>query len=331
MLLQAGNIRSAKNLIVNDQSGAITFNVAGERLNISGYLPIAEARYLLTLPSIISRVNALNSENVALLNDSIGLPQAGFTRLAALRPVTLPPNVEHLSSGQLVVEKRLMYLLLDLQKRQNLTSFYNFLRWVYLSSITKLVTLTTTVISAATANGDGTVSYDNRNVYSWTYGAEVSSLQVIDICIDELFKKYKFLKATINSTFIGTYAGDNRLKRLTEWVVMQLDSDFPEYVPFIDIGYVADDVSDLITIAFTLPPFPADSYSTTIQGDVSSEIGSGDSVSLAPNPYGDTLTDNPFVTRDDGTNPFTQLPPTIPTPDINPLTKDIPDNSLPEC
>lgn len=247
MLLQAGNIRASayKNALTVDLSTANTFSFNGYFLELQGILPFTESRYLLTVPSIINRVGAMNGENVSMLNDLIGLPVNGFIRTTA-NEVTLPPNIDNLSQGVLVLEKRLAYLLLLQAKRNNLNTLYNYLYYTTLASdITRRsntkVPVTTTVGGGATTSPSG-ATYTSGYTYisGFIYGSisepQGRSTIILSSCIRNLFATYPSLIRPLPNNFAD----------ICDWLEVEMVKSDPITLPDLDFDLLVGNIAEII-------------------------------------------------------------------------------------
>jgi hypothetical protein len=292
MLIQAGNIRASayKNALTVDLSTANTFNFNGYFLELQGVLPFTESRYLLTVPSIINRVGAMNNENVSMLNDLVGLPVAGFARTTD-REVELPPNIDNLSQGVLVLEKRLAYLLLLQAKRNNLNTLYNYLYYTRLAGeLSRNVNQKFPVI---TQNSTG--SYISGWIYSYSeQHAFGRSAVITNACIANLFTTYPSLKRPLPQTF----------EDICDWLALEMDKSDPITLPDLDFDLLVNNIAETVErLRYQEPPHdPLGLVSIDNQGDVSSEITStGDNASqpvpLPDNPYSQGSNDSPLIDR----------------------------------
>jgi hypothetical protein len=290
MLLQAGNIRASayKNALTVDLSNANNFTFNGYFLELQGLLPFVESRYLLSVPSIISRVGAMNSENVLMFSDLMGLPVNGFTRTTD-REVALPPNIDNLSTGVLVLEKRLAYLLLLQAKRNNLTTLYNYLYYTRLSSeIQRFTNVKEPLLNANPVYISGWI---------YTYPSQHAlgrSTSIVNACISNLFTTYPSLKRSLPQTF----------ENICDWLTLEMDKSDPITLPDLDFDLLVNNIAETVeTLRYQeLPHDPLGLVSIESQGDVSSEItSSGDNasqpVSLPDNPYRQTNSDSPLIER----------------------------------
>ncbi len=313
MILEAGNIRSSayKNALQVDLSAANTFSFDGYLLTLQGRLPFTESRYLLTLPSVINRVSAMNSENVSMLTDLMGLPVAGFSRTAQIE-VSLPPDIGNLSTGILVVEKRLAYLLLLQAKRNNLNILYNYLYYTRLAG--ELARSANTTVPYSAGNGLFGVLYNYVLIHPLS-----RSTSITIACLDNLYKTYPSLKRVIPATIVT-------LDEISDWLQTQMSSDNPITLPDLDfyllVGNVAEKVAEL---RYQAPPHdPLGVVLNESGSDVSSEITStGASVSPEvalpdSNPFTSGSESDPLVDR--------------PSADYSSLTNNSPTtDSLPPC
>jgi hypothetical protein len=314
MLLQAANERSKAyaGVFLTDISQSTTFSLTGDLsdvsyLNISGWLPIAEARYLITQQSIVSRISAMNAFNVVAFTDIIGLPQAGFNP-RNLPAVALPAGIDHLSSGDLILEKRLAFLLLRLHKRNLLYNLYNVLRAIVLNSTVNTYTYSASLGYTASAS-------------------KVLHLRLINSFLYRLFAIYPRLEIAIFGS-ISDPTDVDRLENISDWLKLQLESSNPTLIPYIDPGFINDLISDVSDSASSdvVAATSGVGFDTAITaaGDVSSEISSTGSTSGNPiyvplfgelnDPASGAGSDSPIAPRDN-----------------SPLNNDKPVNSLPEC
>jgi hypothetical protein len=301
MALQAGNIRANvyKNALTVDLSAANTFSFDGYFLTLEGILPLTESRYLLTVPSLISRIGAMNSENLLVLSDTLGLPVDGFDPRPNLEPVQLPPRIENLSTGVLVLEKRLAYLLLLQSKRNNLRTLYNYLYYTRLAGEIERFINTKTGILGVRVSGNSVQEY----IAGWEYKyIQIYPLRrsasITKVCIDNLFQTYPSLKRLLPDTAIY-------LESISDWLRVEMSNDNPVTLPNLDfdllVGNIAEKIADL---RYQEPPH--DPLGSVLNddnfGDVSSEIsgGGGDAsspVGLPNDPYSSQGSDSPLVDR----------------------------------
>jgi hypothetical protein len=315
MLLQAANERSKAyaGVFLTDISQSTTFALAGDLsdvsyLSISGWLPIAEARYLITQQSIVSRVSAMNAFNVVAFTDIIGLPQAGFNP-RNLPAVVLPVGIDHLSRDELVLEKRLAYLLIRLHKRNLLYNLYNIVRAIFVNSITNTVSIV------------GTNYVQSAN--------KVLHIPLVNYCLGRLFTDYPRLEIIIFGS-ASSYTDPTRLETISGWLLTQLQSSNPELIPSVDLEFIRNLLGDVYDYS---KDNTTEAYSSneptlttvTAAGDVSSEIKSAggssreNSVPILPlSFFGDN---DSKVSSDSPIEPRSN----------SPLNQDTPVNSLPEC
>jgi hypothetical protein len=314
MLLQAANERSKaySGVFLTDISQSTTWTLAGDLsdisyLNISGWLPIAESRYLISQQSIVSRISAMNPFNVVAFTDILGLPQAGFNP-RSLPAVVLPAGVEHLSTGDLILEKRLAYLLIRLHKRNLLYNLYNVLRAIVVNSV---------VNTYSFAPGTGYAINQHPVLF----------MKLVNLFLGNLFAVYPRLEQIIFNGFSDP-TNVNRLEDISEWLKLQLESSNPMLIPYIDPDFInglIDTASDTASSDVVAATAGGTAFETTITaaGDVSSEITSTGSSSGNPiyiplfgelNDPANNSSDSPIAPRDN-----------------SPLNNDKPVNSLPEC
>jgi hypothetical protein len=311
MALQAGLTAGRKNSFVADNTNALNFTLDSQTntisvLTLTGYLVIAEARYLLSQQSIVDRVNALNDSNISLLADAIGLPHDSFDLRPALTPVSLPSGINHLSTGELLIEKRLAYLLLHLQKINNLKSLYNFLRFAIQSSTTYTLKL----------NVAGT---------AYKPHTQVISQYLINSFLYRLFQTFPDLSRIALGVQTVDLADAATLGNLTQFVHDQLLLPEPALIPFIPIDFLRD-LSLSISTTIT-PTVPTITVIVAPDNQVSGEIlsASNTASSFTPNlPQGFNTDDYGLTAKD--TSPI-EVSPKVDSP----LNTDRVTNTLPEC
>jgi hypothetical protein len=252
MALQAGNIRANvyKNALTVDLSAANTFSFDGFFLTLQGILPLTESRYLISVPSLISRIGAMNSENLLVLNDLLGLPVAGFDPRPNLRPVVLPPAIDNLSAGVLVLEKRLAYLLLLQAKRNNLNILYNYLYYTRLAGElaryqnTKSAVIVNVPPSAVVVGNQAVYTGGYSYIGGWNYFYIEEhplgrSTSITNICINNLFNTYPSLKRLLPNTAID-------LETICDWLQIEMTKDDPIKLPDLDFNLLVDKIADKI-------------------------------------------------------------------------------------
>lgn len=295
MLLQAGNQRASayKNALTVNLTSSNTFSFDGYFLTLQGVLPLTESRYLLTVPSLINRIGAMNNENVIQLNDLVGLPVNGFSPRPGLTPVALPPNIANLSEGVLVLEKRLAYLLLLQAKRNNLNILYNYLYYTRLAG--EIQRRTNAKSPQITNNSSG--SYISGWVYSYTVDVYGRSTSITNACISNLFTTYSALKSLLPATA-------TTFELICDWLQIEMSKDNPVTLPNLDFDLLTSNIADTIAQLRYQEPLhdPQGLVSIDNQGDVSSEItANGDSASppidLPSNPYSQQNSDSPLIDR----------------------------------
>jgi hypothetical protein len=303
MLLQAGNERTRQynNAFLKDISDAVNWfqNTSEGKtfLNISGYLPLVESRYLINTLNIVERISALNSFDASSLSDATGLPVDVFAH-PALQSVTLPPDIPHLSIDELVVETRLAYLLLLLEKKNNLIAFYNCLNAIKIFATSRL-----------------------WDVATLSYTTDCILNKVVEICFENLFQKYRRLKPKIT----GIESEANKLEFASDWLKLQMESSNPEHIPKIDLVDFVDGISEIINAFKSQVTFPVNTSIFVVGGnDVSSEISSGGN-SIGDGAAGGDYLNAQFGSPDNDTSPL------APQSGSSPFNTDTPVNSLPEC
>lgn len=301
MLLQAGNnrTRAYANVFQTDISDTTTWNLAGDLsdvtyLNISGWLPVMESRYLISQQSIVSRVSAMNQFNVDIFADAVGLPQAGFSH-PNLPEVVLPPGITNLSTEELVLEKRLAFLLIKLHKQNLLKAFHNI---IY--SIVLHVRIQPVVAAGIT---------------SPNFILHVNS---INYFIGKLFTAYPRLEIQIFGQESDP-TDELRLETISDWILAQLQSPDPVLVPVFPPDFIESLFGEFV------PPrnrLNANVETAITAGeDVSSEISSSEPDNPNAIPPIPTFGNNNSSNSDSPIEPRND----------SPLNSDLPINSLPEC
>jgi hypothetical protein len=308
-LLQAGNEKQQQyNGLLKDVTDSAQFSVSvGDDgvgyLNLTGWLPLAESRYLLNRQSLVERVSALNSYNVALVADSVGLPFAGVDR-ASLNPVALPVGINHLTDNELVIETRLAYLLYSLEKRTNLYRLYNLMRYLYLVSL----------VSPIQVAANGTTTVLTTVIYN----------QIVKMVLNALFRQYPEMERLIFGTIGLNYPPVEAIDSICTWLDTQLNSSNPPYIPAVDptefIQALADEIVQLKQYTF-----PVINNIIQVAGsDVSSEITTTNSSSNS-----DTTDNSPLSFY--GSNQSSSESPFAPTEVGSSISSEEPLNTLPEC
>ncbi|WP_373545028.1 hypothetical protein [Chamaesiphon sp.] len=329
-LLQAGNERAAlyKNQLTTDNSQTTTFSFDGDFLTINGVLPLAESSYLITKPSLISRIGAINSENASMFSDILGLPVAGFDPRPGLTPVVVPLIATNLSNGILVLEKRLAYLLLLQQKRNYLIQLYNYLNYTRLASeLVRTRNIATPIIgevvpaTATTTGGTATFTGAVIGTVGWDYTYEIDPIvrvgSIIGTCLSNLYTTYPDLYR-----LLPTISG---LSDLSDWVVAEMQKPDPILLPPIDFNLLVDNIADTINEA-RQQPAPREPLGVVMndnQSDVSSTISGlvsngNNNVETPSNTFSETTNDARALSEPSSSN-------------TSPLTPDRPNNSLPPC
>lgn len=309
LLLNASKEKTFKNAIYKDISDSANWKEQDNVLNLDGYLPLMESRYLVSTSDISERIGALNTYNVALLSDVVGMPFAGFPTWDNLEPVVIPANVPNLSTGQLIVEKRLACLLFQLEKRNRYYELYNYLRYVKLASTGYLY------------------EYNNQDgkwypgTFSFNSG-ERAYLRVINVCIDALTTNYPEFKLLLDLSDRSS----NRLVTLGSWLQERM-TNFDVMIPRVDANALTAEVSSFVETyrdPSLLTPFGSalgfaegEGNGNIVDGGSSSDSG-GSGVETPPSfNTGSQLNDEPLEE---------DLPVSF-----NILNGDRPLNSLPEC
>jgi hypothetical protein len=327
MLLEAGNEKGKanKSILAKDVSDSAVWSLDSSGsddigyLSLSGYLPLMESRYLVNTQNLVDRLNAVNSFNVALISDAVGLPHSGFDT-AQLEGVILPSGIPHLSTDELVVEKRLGYLLLKLQKRNNLYSLFNYLRWIYLNC---LIIPITQWNYTGTYGGDGNV-YGSVDYETSIYGNKSMFLKVINLAIDLLLSIYPYLE---NIIFSGTSDNEtDRLAHISGWLQSQLQLSELPWIPTIDYESLISSISDSVTTAkaYTMPtnliPLVFSSSSDYADSQVSDgSEGSNDANLDSPPAFNNNQSDDADPLEGETSRSYSIL------------NSDRPINTLPEC
>ena len=278
MLLQAGNIRAAtyKNALTVDLSDANNFTFNGYFLQLDGILPFVESRYLLTVPSIINRVGAMNSENVLQFSDMMGLPVDGFTRTTD-REVTLPTNIENLSTGVLVLEKRLAYLLLLQAKRSNLNILYNYLYYTTLASdFTERINTTEFLPPGREVFQSIVIWFYGGTVYNHFFRPRGRLVVVLQLCMNNLFATYPSLMRYIPITNI--FNSVLTFSEVCDWLELEMAKNDPVTLPDLDFDLLVDKIVDRVADLryIELLNDPQGFVPLGSESDVSSEIQAQD-------------------------------------------------------
>ena len=300
MLLQAGNIRAAtyKNALTVDLSDANNFTFNGYFLQLDGILPFVESRYLLTVPSIINRVGAMNSENVLQFSDMMGLPVNGFTRTTD-REVTLPTGIENLSTGVLVLEKRLAYLLLLQAKRNNLNILYNYLYYTTLASdFTERVNTKEYLLPRIGVFQSFVTVFKGGWNHGHFFRPRGRLIPVTAMCMSNLFNTYPSLKRYIPTT---DFSG------VCDWLELEMAKNDPVTLPDLDFDLLVDKIADRVAASRYIEPLnvpqgfvPNEDSGSDVDSGISGE-STGDGGSDVATP------DSPFAS-DDSDSPLDDNP-----------------------
>jgi hypothetical protein len=229
-------------------------------------------------------------------------------------------GIEHLSTGALIVEKRLAYLVLLQEKRNNLIQLYNFLGYTTFASVVDKSFNTREPIIGTITTPSGAIT----RAVGWFYGYTVKPLTrsrlIVKICLEQLFLAHPLLKQIIGS--VATDSIDI-LSDASEWVVDQLTLDDPITLLPIDSNSLIASVESLISPfrEVETPHIPQGAVLNEDDGDVSSEISSSDNTTL-PLELPQSVYDSPVAAK---------VLEDSPGRNYSPLTNDQPDNTLPEC
>lgn len=312
MTLQAGNWKTRGFIAPQkDNSEAITFQVTNNlnddaaMLTIEGVLPIAESTYLISKSSLCERVGALNYYDTGGIGSTIGLPFLGTSN--TFKPVILPAGVPGLSGGNLILERRLAFLLTENIKLNNFYRLINFMHYVNLISTIRPVTY-------------------NPLTGGVVLGVESLLVPVINLLINSLFYYYPKFKEIIPLTGTPVY-----LDEINDWIAERLADPYLISIPRIEYARIIEETAEQIELwkdyrnqlrqdALSIGGATATAASDTSAAIVASPIESTSTLSIPDN------------FNNSSNNSILSSPIESPVNrSYEALTADRPINTLPEC